>query len=102
LVKFLLPCEPRTEFRIFLGKFYRGFEKRVRCINTMRSDGTQIFFGLFSGHLKPPSPRFFGRGIPWGSPSEAVVSARLNCSFPRESRDITVSIGTPKAAEISL
>ena len=48
-------------------------------------------------------PRFFGRGMIFlGSPSKAVANARLNCSFPRESRDITVPIGTPKAAEISL
>jgi len=32
----------------------------------------------------------------------SLPSTRLNCFFPRESRDITVPIGTPKVAEISL
>jgi hypothetical protein len=54
------------------------------------------------------SPRVFGLPAFGSAPilseslSKVVAIPRLNCSFPRESRDMTVPIGTPKAAEISL
>src|SRR5580704_13858228 len=95
-VKFALVGEPTGKFRVFAGKCQRFAKSRIGFIRAMSSERAQIYLGLFSGHFNPPGSGLLGSGtILLVSFSKVMANARLNCSFPRESRDITVPIGTP-------
>src|SRR3954471_24974225 len=97
----LLAREPVAQRRILVGLLQRRREHRVVRVSSIWTIRIENKFGFLVGHRAPPCV-VFGNGTILVRPatSSRAIAAR-SWALPRDSRDITVPIGTSNVSAIS-